>query len=214
MLFVGVPAYDGKLQVETVRALLNEQRVADGLGLEIRVGFLPGCSLITHARNQLCADFLDTEAEKLVFLDADVSFEPGSLIKLASHDVDVVGGAYRYKEAEERYPVIWLDKPELHAINGLLEVGSLPGGFLCVSRRALERLREAMPRKYVFGDRVFDGFFHAPIQEGLLFGEDAAFCTDWRAIGGQVWLDPELSLSHHGGVNSYPGHIGNWLKGR
>lgn len=214
-LFVAVPAYDHKICVETARALLNEQAVAQGAGLEFRVVFQPGCSLVTMARNQCAADFLKSDADKLIFIDSDVSWEPGNLIRLATHDVDFVGGAYRLKQETEAYPVGWLDKPELWTKNGLLEVASLPGGFLCLSRNVFERLRVAYPiRKYSHYDFSGHAYFDAPFADGRLYGEDSRFCHDWRKIGGEVWLDPELSLTHHGGNPAFPGHIGNWLKSR
>lgn len=214
-LFVAVPAYDGKVYVDTVRSLLNEQGLAIGAGVEFQTVFLPGCSLITQARNQIACDFLESKADKLVFIDADVSWEPGDIVKLAMHDQDFVGGAYRLKQEPEAYPIAWLDKPELHAENGLLEVSSVPGGFLCLTREVFARLKEAHPDRG-YSHFQFEGhaFFHAPFANGRLYGEDTAFCADWREIGGKVWLDPELTLSHHGGSVSYPGHIGNWLRAR
>jgi hypothetical protein len=216
-IMVAVPCYDGKVCVETVRSLLNEQMVAAGAGVEFRAVFLPGCSLITHARNQMATDFLASEADRLVFIDADVSWEPGALIRLASHPVDFVGGAYRLKQEPESYPVGWLERPELWADpgTGLLEVACVPGGFLALSRKVFERLADAHPTR-TYTHYQFDGqaFFHAPIEGGRLYGEDTAFCYDWRAIGGQVWLDPELKLTHTGGSIPYTGQIGDWLRGR
>ncbi len=216
-LFVAIPAYDGKVTCETARALLDEQSAATLAGFELSIAFLPGCSLITHARNQLVRDFLATDADKLVFVDADVAWDVGSLLRLAKHPVDFVGGAYRYKSQDESYPVAWSEGAELWAdpATGLLQVDSLPGGFLCLTRAVFERLAEARPdRAYSQYGHDYHGFFHAPIQDGKMYGEDAAFCADWRSIDGQVWLDPELHLTHVGGVNTYPGHIGNWLRNR
>jgi hypothetical protein len=45
------------------------------------------------------------------------------------------------------------------------------------------------------------------------WGEDFSFCRRWRAIGGRVWLDPELEL-HHVGFKTFSGRIGDWLKRR
>lgn len=214
-IFVAIPAYDGKVCVETVRSLLNEQMIAVGAGVEFKAVFLPGCSLITHARNQMAQDFLDSEADRLVFIDADVSWQPGDLIRLAAHPVDFVGGAYRLKQDDEAYPVGWLDKPELQAEDGLLEVASVPGGFLALSRKVFDDLKLEHPdRGYSHYQFRGHGYFHAPIQNGRLYGEDTAFCNDWRNIGGKVWLDPEITLTHSGGSNQYTGRIGDWLKAR
>lgn len=216
-IFAGLPCYDGKVDVDTARSLLNEQVAAQAMDCELRVAFLPGSSLITHARNQLAQDFLDSDADRLVFVDADVSWDLGSLLRLAHHPKDVVGGAYRFKTEPESYPVSWLDRPELWADpeTGLLDVAAVPGGFLAISRDVFAKLREAFPdRAYSHGGHDFHGYFHAPIIGGQMYGEDSAFCTDWRSIGGQVWLDPTLRLTHSGGVNTYTGVIGDWLKGR
>ena len=216
-VFVAIPAYDGKVGVETVRALLNEQGAAVLLGVELQVALLPGCSLITMARNQMVADFRASDCDRMVFVDSDVSWEPGALIKLAQHPVDIVGGAYRYKKTQEDYPVRWLPKAELWADpdTGLLEVESVPGGFLAISRAALDKLEAAHPdRAYSHEGQQFHGFFHAPVGNGRIWGEDTAFCNDWREIGGQVWLDPNLTLTHVGGNPAFPGNIGAWLKSR
>jgi len=210
---VSIPAYDRKITCETARSLLNEQGAAHLAGIDLQVTFIPGSSLITQARNQAVKEFIDSDADRLVFVDSDVAWDVGSVLKIASHKVDFCGGAYRYKDNVEGYPVGWLDKDELWADpeTGLLEVAMLPGGFLSLSRDVFLKLSKAHPnRVYSFHGHPFHAFFHCPPGDG----EDGAFCRDWRDIGGQVWLDPELSLTHVDGAQKYPGHIGNWLKNR
>lgn len=210
-LFVAVPAYDNSVKAETVRSLLNEQGAAFLLGIEIQFAIAPGGSLLPHTRNQIARDFLATDADKLICVDSDVSWNVGELLALAGHDVDFVSGAYRYKEDAEGYPIAWLDKPELWAVNGLLEVSSVPAGFMAVKRCVFERLKEGFPeRSYQFHGEQFQAFYHCPPGAG----EDGAFCADWRSIGGQIWLDPALTLSHYGGSRQFTGNIGQWLKNR
>lgn len=215
-ILVAIPVYDGKLAVQTIRCLLNEQAVALGSGDDFQVRFLPSCSHAAMGRNQLAREFLDSDAERMVFLDADVTFEPGDLIKLAKHPVDFVGGAYRFKFEEESYPVGWLDAKELWASDlGLLEVKTLPGGFLSLSRNVFERLKAAHPeREYEHFGKKCHAFFMMPWLDGALYGEDSFFCKEWREAGGQVFLDPELDLTHWEFNRPYSGHIGNWLKRR
>lgn len=212
-VLVCIPAYDRKLSVQTACSLLQEQGAAILAGVSMEVTVAPGSSLITHARNQLAQMFLQSDADRMVFVDADVGWEPGSLIKIAKHDVDFCGGAYRYKSDDEGYPVGWLENDELWADpdTGLIEVGMLPGGFLSLSRNVFETLTEAFPKRvYGFHGQDFRAFFHCPPGDG----EDGAFCKDWRSTGGKIWLDPELTLHHTEGPKTYTGHIGNWLKGR
>lgn len=217
-VFVAIPAYDGGVRVETVRALLAEQHIALGEGVPFSVSFIAGCSLITQVRNQMCADFLASAHDRMVFVDSDVAWEPGSLLRVASHKVDICGGAYRKKLDREEYPVRWLvERDELWADpeTGLLEVGGLPGGFLCITRAALMRFQEAYPeRRYTFEDRPFHAYFTMPFKDGYMWGEDMAFCDDMRNAGVKVWLDPELDLRHIGGTREHPGRIGAWLRNR
>lgn len=212
-LFVAIPAYNRMVYCETARSLLNEQGAAALSGIAFHVAFVPGCSLITQARNQAVRDFLKSDADRMIFIDSDVSWEPGAVLKLALHKPDFVGGAYRYKDEVEGYPVHYLDRPELWAdpVTGLLEVAALPGGFMSLSRAVFTRLQEAFPnRAYRWSEQDFHAYFHIPPGGG----EDGAFCNDWRSIGGQVWMDPGLTLTHCEGGKGYTGCIGNWLRSR
>lgn len=213
---VAIPVYDGKLPVESVRCLLNEQAAALVAGDELHVRFLPSCSHPAMGRNQLADDFLKSDADRLVFVDSDVTFEPGTLLKLAHRSQDFVGGAYRFKMDLESYPIGWLDKPFLQAnADGLLEVSTLPGGMLSLSRKVFEVLKAAHPdREYEHFGRVAHCYFQTPFIDGHLYGEDSHFCKEWRDAGGEVFLDPELTLTHWDFNRPYVGHVGNWLKNR
>jgi len=216
-IFVAVPVRGRELEVDAAKCLLDEQLVALLGGDEIRTVILPKCSIVYLGRNQLATDFLASDCDRLFFLDSDVSWrDPGALLKVAKAPADVVGGAYRYKQFAEAYPVGWLPKPELWANeHGLLEVDTMPTGFLAISRAALERFAAAYPRPYDHHGHALQAFFHAPYDpvHGLST-EDAVFCREWRAIGGSVWLDPMIHLTHHDGGVTYRGCIGDWLRAR
>lgn len=215
-IIVAIPVYDGKLPIETVRCLINEQSAAQLAGDDLQIKFLASCSHPAMGRNQLAQEFMDSDAERLVFLDSDVTCEPGAILKLAHTPVDFVGGAYRYKMEPEQYPVGWIEKAELWASDlGLLEVATLPGGFLSLSRNVFEVLKSAYPdRSYEHFGRVAHCYFQMPFIDGRLCGEDSYFCKEWREAGGKVYLDPELKLTHWEFNKPYAGHIGNWLKNR
>lgn len=218
-ILVAIPVYDGKLQVETVRSLLNEQAIALVNGDELQTRFLSSCSHAAMGRNQLAQDFMDSDCDRLVFLDADVTFEMGAILKIAKHQVPFVGGAYRFKFDEENYPVGWLPDPEKKGIpcnrDGLLAVASLPGGFLSLSREVFEKLKEAHPdRSYEHFGKKAHCYFQMLFTDGHLYGEDSYFCKEWRDLGENVFLDPELTLTHWDFNKPYVGHIGNWLRAR
>jgi hypothetical protein len=217
---VAVPVYDGRLPVQTAIALFNEQGLANGVGDAISFHFVTGNAGIVQARNQLAHEFMDSPSERLVFVDADVTFEPGDLIKLAHRPVDLVGGAYRYKMADESYPIRWLPDPEKKGLwtdeAGLIEVEAVPTGFMSISKEVFRRHAEAHPERLQehLGHLSFT-YFQMPFVDGVAYGEDYFFCKEWRALGGKVYLDPEINLTHWGfAPTPHVGHIGNWLKSR
>ncbi len=213
-IFVAIPVYDGKLQIQTVKCLLEEQVLASGIGDVLSVTFLPSCSVPAHGRNRLVADFMKSGFDRLVFLDADVTFEGGSLLKLAHQPVDFVGGAYRFKAKDERYPVSWLPGPTLQADpNGLLEVNWIPTGFSSYSREMFQKFREKFPeREYEHDGQILFCYFQMIFADRIMHSDDTYFCKEWRSIGGKVLLDPEITLTHWDFNTPYIGHIGNWLR--
>lgn len=214
-IFVAIPVYDGKLQVQTVKCLLEETTLANGFGDELRVNFLPSCAVPAHGRNQLVELFLESDCDRLFFLDADITWEPGAILKLCHMPVDIAGGCYRFKCADEKYPIDWLKKPELWADeNGLLEVAMLPTGFLSLSRKVFEDFRKAYPgREYMHWEKPAYAYFQMFFKNGALYSDDSGFCKEWIEAGGKIHLDPTISLTHW---DSFPtpfsGNIGDWLK--
>lgn len=212
---VGLPVYDGKLQQQSVACLLAETSIAHMMGDELNVRFLPACTNLALGRNQLVRQFLDSGDDKLVFLDADVTFELGSLVRLAHYPVDMVGGAYRLKQDDERYPVHLLREPKELGPGGLVEVAMVPTGFLALSRKVFSDFEAAYPgRTYNIDGHKFYCYFQIPFQDGHFYTEDAYFCKEYRAIGGQVYLDPEIHLTHWQFNTPYPGHIGDFMRKR
>lgn len=210
-ILVAIPTMDGKVCMETAGAMLHEQMLARESGDQIQFLWLAFTSLITQARNKLMAGFLASDCERLFFLDSDVSWETGDLLKVAKSPAYVVGGAYRYKRDPQDYPVGFMADRSRDG-NGLILVEYLPFGFVAVAKSVPYRLMEAEDRPYEHMGEKFHAFFTSPYKGGCMFGEDAAFCQDCRTIGIPIYLQPDVTLTHHQGPQKYTGNIGNWLK--
>lgn len=215
-ILVAIPVYDGKLPCRTVNCLMSEQYVANKLGDELLVEFLPNCSHPAMGRNQLAKAFLESDCDKIIYLDSDLTFEVGALVKLSRMPVDYVGGCYRFKQDGEAYPIAWLAQDELWADqHGLIEVGVLPAGFVCLSRKVFEILEKAHPeRKFTHFGHTLHCYFQTPFANGL-HSEESFFAHEWRETGGKLYLYPELEITHWDfSPVPYKGHIGQWLKSR
>jgi hypothetical protein len=217
-IFVAVPLYDGKLDYRLVNCLLAESIFAERCGDELRVNYIGGSAGIAHARNQLVTMFLESDCDRMVFLDSDITFKIGSLVKIAKQKEEIVVGAYRIKDSFETYPIEWLINKELWANeNGLLEIDRGPTGFMSIKRCVFDKILEAKPdrKTEVYKGKYNYFFFQMPIENGVLVGEDFYFCREVRDLGMKIYLDPELELTHYGHKPTpFIGHIGKWLKNR
>jgi hypothetical protein len=93
--------------------------------------------------------------------------------------------------------------------NGLIKLHDAGTGFMMISREAILKMIKAYPElKYnndvnIANADLKDHFYALfdtmidPIDRRYL-SEDYTFCRRWQEIGGDVWLDPSISLNHYG----------------
>jgi glycosyltransferase involved in cell wall biosynthesis len=215
-IFIAIPTFDGKLQHQVVGSLLVEQSIAHRLGDEFVTCLLPHCSNLPVGRDQLVSEFLASGCERMFFLDSDITWEPGALIKLAHRPEDFVAGCTRYKNDEEAYPIGWLPNEFLYAnAQGLLEIKMIGTAFMSLSRNVFKIIKEFAPgREYETWGETYNCFFEQPFLDGQVYGEDAYFCKSWRDAGGKIFLDPEIEITHWKFDRPFVGHIGKWLRAR
>jgi hypothetical protein len=217
-VMVAIPAYSGTIHLGTMRSLFTDLLSLQARGDQWSLHDECGNALIADARALIVAQFLDSEADTLVFIDSDVCWEAGALLKLLDHPVDMVAGIYPQRRDPINYCVKWdTSKTELIAENGLLQVEGVPAGFMKLSRKQLESMVEQYPDTEFYVE-------NAPNQKAwALFadyrigkhkmGEDYAFCRRWTDMGGKVWIDPEISMGHVG-YKTFKGHLGDHLRNR
>lgn len=207
ILYVGIPAYDGSVCVPFVDSLLAEQLLGIKKGLHIYIDWEIGCGLVHVARNRIANRFLKSKSDTLVFVDADMSWKAGDLLRLAQRPQAVVGGTYRVKtDAEVRFHV----RGPVRKRGDLMSVQGLPTGFLKISKKALKRIK-ATPYRHGVDETHYD-FFPTGVEGGEMWGEDYGFCRLWLKSGGALWLDPSLRLRHHDGAQVFSGDPLEWLK--
>lgn len=178
-------------------------------GLPTAYYLLSGNCHVDDARNSIVQEFLLSDCTDLVFLDADVVWEPSELIKLCSYDVDVVGGVYPFRSesmlSKENMPVIMYPGQVEPDSMGLIEVAGLPTGFMRIKRHVLETLAADANQHWKRNDRrsmvpiLFERSF-LPSEEnpriGGRLGGDLTFCKKWIEKGGKVFAAPEIHLGH------------------
>lgn len=161
---------------------------------------LSGNCHVDDARNTVVREFLASDCSDLVFLDADVSWEPEHLVQLCEYDCDLVGGVYPYRRhtGKEGMPVRNMKGKFKPDKNGLLEVEGLPTGFMRIRRHVLETLAKDAAIFRKGGTEGIPLLFERSIEDGRRWGGDINFCAKWRKAGGKVYAAAEMRLGHCG----------------
>ena len=196
--------------------------VLEAVGWETQSVYKVGCPYISAARNELLRKALDVSPDAIVFLDHDLSWRPEDLLTLVETEGELVAGTYRFKDDDERYmghlmtgvggvPVVRED--------GCVKAYDAPAGFLKITPTTVDRFMGAYP-ELVYGERYHPcvDLFNHGAHKGQWYGEDYALCRNWRDLGGEVWIVPDLNLTHHqqdpdtpGRYLDFPGNFHEFL---
>jgi len=147
--------------------------------------------IVAKARNDAVDRARECDAEWLMFIDADMVFEPQMVEMLLAHDKDIVGGlcvkrvepytptVFWYSDEEERYIA-----GDHFALNSLTKCDATGTAFLLIRMSAFDKLEKPY-------------FAFPPSGEGIM-GEDLYFCTKARDAGFEIFVDTGVSVGHLG----------------
>lgn len=96
-VFVATPMYGGACFAPYVTGMLDTLETLANNNYTLMFSAIANESLITRARNELTRQFLTTNAEYLLFIDADIKFLGQDVLKLLQADKDIVCGLYPKK---------------------------------------------------------------------------------------------------------------------
>lgn len=198
-----------------IRALEQSIPLITGAGWEEGYAQEVGNPYISAARASMTQKALAANADVVVYLDYDLSWDPPDLLTLLETPGDVVAGTYRFKIDEEKYMGAIFsdeaDRPRLRT-DGCIAASRIPAGFLKVTRFAIERFKKAYP-ELVYGphhQEAVDLFNHGA-HKGVWYGEDYAFSRNWCDAGGNIWIVPNLNIDHHSPDKAYRGNFHKFL---
>lgn len=167
-IYVATPAYGGQIMAFYMLGVINLFNLARDLGIEVEVDVLANESLITRGRNTLTHRFLKSNATHLMFIDADISFDPRSILQMVGANVDIITGLYPKKSIDwgrvESAVKLGVPKDQLRYHTGdfvvnlvdyatevtvpmgqPLEILAGGTGFMLIQRQVLERMRPHVP---------------------------------------------------------------------
>lgn len=97
-LFIATPMYGGLCYGNYMESMLSLQANLIAKDMDAYFSFLYNESLITRGRNTMVNDFIKSDCTHMVFIDADIHFNPHHLFRMVEADVPIICGLYPKKE--------------------------------------------------------------------------------------------------------------------
>lgn len=174
-LLIGTPCYGGSLSVSYFHSMRKLLPVLEQRGIGVEFKTLAQESLITRARNTIAAEFLGRkDCTHLLFIDADIGFEPDVVLRLLARGQPLVCGAYPMKgynwdkmletaktrdspDALKRASLQFAtnlrdedwpageDRNTLEIEDGFVKVSKAATGMMLIERQVMERMQQAYP---------------------------------------------------------------------
>jgi len=255
-VYILTPCYGGQCFVNYVSCLINTLSVLREMGVDIQFEFCKNDSLVSRARNNLVARAMnDKRMTHILFIDADITWDPTSILKLLIADKAVVGGVYPLKHYHwdklvsdpmnpYRSDIVqsWIKTKNTSQLKGLVndetfiqnkllsyninylgnylsidenlaKVKHTATGFMMIKRNTIEKMMEAFPSTKYVDDVHFlkpeenefaYALFDCGVEDGHYYSEDWLFCHRWTKMGGEIFIDVSINLTHTG-VEDYQG---------
>jgi hypothetical protein len=224
-LLIATPFYEMKGFSPYISSIVKTIMILMKSGIDVDYWELSGDSYIDRARNKISNLFMRSEYTDLLFVDSDMGWDCKSLENIIRHEVDIVGAGYPCKNkwdfwgcvlnTEEGYEntydaagrITHVGPPKCK--DGLISARFVPTGFMKIRRQVFERLTKECPDNFYVdenGEKIYNFFGRIPP-----LGEDSSFCKRWTDIGGELWVEPDCTISHYG-FKEYKGNYAQYLR--
>jgi len=226
-VFLSTPCYGGLCLDKYMSIVIRLQILLMKEKIELMIDTTENESLVHRARNVSVGRFMQkTDCEYLMFIDADIDFDPQAVVRLikSGHELSVAcypkkvvmwdQAAQAIKKGDDRDMamlssslVVNIGATRRSIEDGFVEILDGPTGFMLINRSVFKKLEEKFPELWCKNDhqnRDFDDY-HAAFdcmidpESRRYLSEDYAFCRRWQQVGGKIYAD----------VNTTLGHIGN-----
>jgi hypothetical protein len=195
---IGIPAHDGRTIIETADLLLKCRDLFDG------VIWLKSCCFPSQARNAIAHQFLNGDADRLLFIDTDIVFTRDAMSKLLEIDKEVVAGLYCARTMGDHRVFVHPLGEKIE--RGLNECTAVATGFMLIQRGAFEKIKAHRKDAWFWGgkddkEKVWDFFPCGRVCEPHRWSsDDFSFCHMARESGVSVWVDTDIRVGHMGQV--------------
>lgn len=226
-ILISTPCFGGLLTDKYVASMnvCLAHAAQEGLITDWQIHYQGTESLIPRGRDRSANLFMELQFDKLLTIDADISWTYEDFRRIITSDKDVVGGIYPLK----CFPLVANFNPlpdkgmeffsthrglDLSALEGFTakyadpetgeaEVRHVPTGFMCVTKRVFDKLAETAPVYRSFQpdtgeNKSFFQFYPSGVHGSEYESEDWAICRLASDAGFKVYINTKVLLGHTG----------------
>ena len=226
--------YGGQCTGFFTQSLITTAKVLTENNIDLSVSFLFNESLIQRGRNLLAHQFMQNPAAThLMFIDADIKFNPADIVHMLRADKDIICGIYPKKEinwytveqaVKDGVPVDQLKNKTGSMVVNLvgyegevtvpasepIEIWNGGTGFMLIKKEVMMQLKEVLP-SYVNDVKVLSGqvtdriteYFACAIEPGI----ERLLSEDYYFC----WKAREHGIKIHAAPWVNLGHFGSYL---
>lgn len=210
-ILIATPSYDGKIDVWYTNSLVETCII--GLQNEIffKPIFMSYDALIQRSRNDLIGIAVENEFDGILWIDADMEWNPQWAIDLVKSKYDVFGLPVIKKSiTEESYNIKCKIEDLNPDENGILKVESVGTGFLYMSKKAYMHLWNSSP-EYTHNGNNRRWVFDVGIKDGDIISEDVTVCSRLLEGGFDIMVDTNKTCNHVGNLK-YVGNFASFIQ--
>ena len=226
-VYLSTPCYGGVCLEQYIESVVKLQLELIQEGIQLFIDTTENESLVHRARNVSVGRYMQkSDADYFMFIDADIHFDPKSVVSLIRGNYDVAVACYPKKvvmwdqaeravrEGDDRDMtmlssslVVNFGSKNLAVENDFIKILDGPTGFMLIKRDVFTRMSEHYPELECVNDhqnRDIEGYYALfdcmidPVSKRYL-SEDYAFCRRWQQMGGEI----------HAHIHTTLGHVGN-----
>lgn len=213
-IFIFVPAFGQQI---TATTFLTSHALQQHLMSKNIQGGISTLSFpdIAELRSMAATIWYDTmpDTSHLLFIDADMGFQPDMVTDMLLLDEPIVGTIY----PQRKLPLSWAGSgtgtPTTERRGNFMIVEGVGMGCTLIRRDVITRMLAEMPHlidtrlelhpagetlRQAGTNRIIRAFEKLDLPERGLVSEDLSFCIRWNQLGGKVWAGIGYRISHVG----------------
>ena len=209
-ILIGTPAYNATVCSQYTKSLVSTCLLLNSMNIEFNVHFINN-QIVTRARNMIAHIFMNGDYSHLMFIDADVIWNPEDVIKLLNHKKECIIGIYPnkgYKRVENNMIVAPSSQILENTANktnnlhkDLINIKRAATGFMLLTKDALKRIQPDIDQFYLpSGNEMcfLYNYFNCMVVENDYLTEDFYFSYLYIKNGGEIFADKTIKMLHVG----------------